>query len=69
MIIYSRDTPNDYATLTPTSAILTVLIFTTPPVKINFNPEFSRHKRIPSFKRNKLLLIKLKLDTHYEFQI
>lgn len=69
VIISLRGTPSDCATRAPTSAVLTVLVFATPPVKISLAPGFARHSRMPSASRGKLLLIKLELGAHCGFQV
>ena len=68
-MISLRGTPRLSATLAPASAVLTGLVFAAAPVKIIFDPGFSCHRRMPSVRRGRLLLIRLELGAHSGFQV
>ena len=68
-MISLRGTPRLSATLAPASAVLTGLVFAAAPVKIIFDPGFACHRRMPSVRRGRLLLIRLELGAHSGFQV
>lgn len=69
IVVYSHNAPDSYTALTPASTMLAMLIFTAPPIGVDFSPKFSHRGQVPSFEHNELLLVGLRLNTRYKFRM